>query len=157
METECGVIDLRLRPDAAPGTVQYISEAVASGLYNNGACNFYRSDFVIQCGLHESGRTNPKGSLPKNETKTGQLLSNKRGTVSIAHHDAPDNGSTEFFVNLQNNKHLDKAYGGYCVFAEVANSDSMAVVDQIAKAILNGTKTKVRKISLLPADPASST
>lgn len=155
METECGVLDLRLRPDAAPVTVRYIADAVTAGLYDQGACNFYRSDFVIQCGLHESGRINPQGKLPVNETHTGVRVSNQRGTVSISHFDIPDSGSTEFFINLQNNEHLDKTYGGYCVFAEVANDQSMAVVDQIAKIIPKGTKPKVLRISLLPLGSTS--
>ena len=50
----------------------------------------------------------------------------------------------EFFINLKANSHLDEAYGGYCVFAEVASSDqeSWATVDAIADAIANrGQKT----------------
>ena len=50
----------------------------------------------------------------------------------------------EFFINLKANSHLDEAYGGYCVFAEVAASDqeSWATVDAIADAIANrGQKT----------------
>jgi cyclophilin family peptidyl-prolyl cis-trans isomerase len=39
------------------------------------------------------------------------VVSNTRGTCSIAHWDVPDCGNTEFFVNLQPNAHLDEAYG----------------------------------------------
>ena len=70
-----GNITLKLRPDAAPKTVAHISKLVGDGLYNG--CCFYRSDFVIQCGLH--GRANkqpPFGNLPVNETKSGAFVSN---------------------------------------------------------------------------------
>ena len=97
----------------------------------------YRSDFVIQCGTHGLGRANPLGDLPVNETSTGVRVSNTRGTAAIAHFDVPDNGNSEFFINLQTNSHLDEVYGGYCVFAQVLEDDaaSFAVVDKIAAAI----------------------
>ena len=67
MHTQEGMIALRLRPDAAPETVDYITKCVASGLYDGR--EFYRSDFVIQCGLHGSGVANPHGDLTVNEAK----------------------------------------------------------------------------------------
>ena len=84
------------------------------------------------------------GNLAANETKTGAAVSNTRGTASIAHWDVPDNGNAEFFINLKANSHLDEAYGGYCVFAEVADDASFAVVDRIAAAIASGAaKTQI--------------
>ena len=77
MDTSCGIIKLKLRADAAPITVDYVVKAVKDGLYDNKS--FYRSDFVIQCGLHGSG-VNPPGSLSKNETKANTFISNTRGT-----------------------------------------------------------------------------
>uniref|UniRef100_A0A7S1SE54 peptidylprolyl isomerase n=1 Tax=Alexandrium catenella TaxID=2925 RepID=A0A7S1SE54_ALECA len=132
MDTQCGVINLKLRPDSAPITCDYIVNAVKQGLYNGR--QFYRSDFVIQCGLHGSNVA-PPGNLSRNETKDGVFVSNTRGTCAIAHWDVPDNGNTEFFVNLQANAHLDEAYGGYCVFAQVADDASFAVVDKIAEMV----------------------
>ena len=82
-ETEAGNITLRLRPDAAPETVKYILKCVASQLYDGR--EFYRSDFVIQFGLHGSGVQNPHGSLAENETHSHVKLPNVRGTVSVAH------------------------------------------------------------------------
>merc|ERR1711971_143033 len=125
MNTACGVINLTLRADAAPLTCEYIVSAVKRGLYDNKT--FYRSDFVIQCGLHGSG-VEPPGNLSKNETRENVFITNGRGTCAIAHWDVPDNGNTEFFINLQANSHLDDAYGGYCVFAEVADAESFDTV-----------------------------
>ena len=144
MTTAEGVINFRLRADAAPDTVQYITKCVHSKLYDGR--EFYRSDFVIQCGLHGSGVANPHGDLSVNETTRAPMMSNVRGTCSIAHWDVPDCGNTEFFVNLQHNAHLDEAYGGYCVFAEVADDASFAVVDRIAAAVKGGTHTKILKV-----------
>ena len=74
-------------------TAEYIAKCVSAGLYNG--TSFYRSDFVIQCGLYGSGKSNPYGDLPKNETFTGARVNNTRGTAAIAHFDVPDNGNTE--------------------------------------------------------------
>jgi cyclophilin family peptidyl-prolyl cis-trans isomerase len=57
-------------------------------------------------------------------------------------------GNTECFINLGENTHLDAAYGGYCVFAEVAPDDaaSFAVVDQIAAMVKGGRKTRIDRV-----------
>lgn len=140
--TPCGDIKLRLRPDAAPTTVEYITRLVKMGLYNGKS--FYRSDFVIQMGLHPQAC--PEPNLAVNEAKLEPRLSNTRGTAAVAHWDVPDcgelpcmsavvvpmshgshfslltkecvvrtAGNSEFFINLKTNDHLDEAYGGYCV------------------------------------------
>ncbi len=145
-ETGLGRIVLRLRSDAAPRTVEYITQCVNAGLYNGR--NFYRSDFVIQCGLYGSGITHSFGDLSSNETNSGVRISNTRGTCAIAHFDVPDNGNTEFFINLQANTHLDQAYGGYCVFAEVVGDDSFAVVDKIAKMVKAGSNVTILRITV---------
>jgi cyclophilin family peptidyl-prolyl cis-trans isomerase len=139
--TDLGVIRAAFRPDAAPVTAAYIAKVARSGTYDG--TSFYRSDFVIQCGLHGSANVNPHGNLPVNETAIGRVLSNTRGTCAIAHWDVPDCGNTEFFINLQPNPHLDEAYGGYCVFAEVEDAASFAVVDKIAAIVPTGTNPRI--------------
>ena len=102
LETEYGQIKLRLRPDAAPATVSHFTE-LANAKLLDGVC-FYRSDFVVQFGLHGTHRKFKP--LPINETKLHLKLSNERGTASFAHWDVPDNGDSEIFINLKNNAHL---------------------------------------------------
>ena len=170
IHTELGVIRMRLRPDAAPTTVAYISKLAQDGAYDN--CTFYRSDFVIQCGLHGTGRKAPE-NLKVNETSgesphsslthppapspthakapvrraVGPRVSNTRGTAAIAHWDVPDCGNSEFFINLGTNAHLDEAYGGYCVFAQVEDDASFAIVDAIAAAVKSKSKVSVTRIT----------
>ena len=101
LETSLGNIDLTLRPNSAPKTVEHIKKIVKDGLYNG--CCFYRSDFVIQCGLQRpngSGVQNPHPPLAVNETMANERISNNRGTVSVAHWDVPDCGNSEFFINI---------------------------------------------------------
>eukprot|EP00808_Paulinella_micropora_P008147 g21725.t1 len=143
LDTALGAISLTLLPDAAPATVDYISALVKAKAYDG--CCFYRSDFVIQMGLTGADDKKRKNPLGKNIAKNESKLSNVRGAVAIAHWDcvnacgtgckehAPDCGNSEFFINLKDNLHLDKTWGGYCVFAQVKDESSLKVVDLIAK------------------------
>lgn len=157
VHTASGDIKLTLRADAAPETVTYIAACVRAKVYDaddgKGSpepCTFYRSDFVIQTGLHGTGRTHAFGDLKVNETGTGVRIGNTRGTAAIAHWDVPDCGNTEWFINLKANDHLDEAYGGYCVFAQVEAGDdaSFAVVDKIAAEVKAGTHTKILSMTI---------
>lgn len=47
------------------------------------------------------------------------------------------------------NTHLDEAYGGYCVFAEVGDAASFAVVDQIAEMVKAGRNTQIARVSAI--------
>ena len=76
----------------------------------------------------------------------GPRVSNTRGTAAIAHWDVPDCGNSEFFINLGTNAHLDSAYGGYCVFAQVEDDASFKVVDAIAEAIKKVGKVDISSI-----------
>ncbi len=143
--TELGEIHMKFRPDAAPVSVEYYTKNIKDGIFDG--CSFYRSDFVIQCGLHGMNKSSPYGDLKVNETNSGAKVSNTRGTAAIAHWDVPDCGNTEFFINLGTNSHLDSAYGGYCVFAEVADESSFAVVDAIAAAVKSKKKVSISKMS----------
>ena len=145
LTTELGVISLTLLPDAAPQTVAQISKLVSSGIYNG--TSFYRSDFVIQFGLHGTGRT--AADLTVNETQCGPRITNARGTAAIAHFDVPDCGGSEIFINLQANPHLDTAYGGYCVFAQVEDPASFDTVDAIAAAVKTRGKVGIQKVVLV--------
>ena len=147
ISTSLGKITLRLRRDAAPVTAEYILKLVsAHKLYD--AATFYRSDFVIQMGTHGLNRANPEGDLPVNETKMHTKVSNTRGTAAIAHWDVPDCGNSEFFINLGTNAHLDDAYGGYCVFAQVdpADAASFATVDAIAAAVKAQGQVRIESV-----------
>jgi cyclophilin family peptidyl-prolyl cis-trans isomerase len=63
----------------------------------------------------------------------------------------PDCGNSEFFINLQTNAHLDSAYGGYCVFAEVAAGDSAsdATMNRIAEEVKTKGSVKINKMVLV--------
>ena len=149
IDTVLGTINLQFLPESAPRTVSQISNIINSKLYDN--TKFYRSDFVIQFGLHGSGRSNPHGDLAVNETGcAGTVTSNTRGTASVAHFDVPDCGGSEVFINLGDNAHLDSAYGGYCVFARVDPHDeaSFRVIDAIAAEVKTKGSAGIRSVRI---------
>ena len=146
VKTELGTIKLRLRPDVAPLTVAHVTKLAP---LLDGCC-FYRSDFVIQCGLQRSDGSAvacPLKPIPVNETrKPGTVVqSNVRGSAAFGHWDVPDAGNSDWFINLKDNAHLDSAYGGYAVFAAVDPGDaaSFATIDSIARNILEGGKPTI--------------
>ena len=143
ISTELGVIFLALKPDTAPVTVAHVARHVKEGLYHD--TTFYRSDFVVQFGMHGTAKASSHPPLAVNES--GRGASNVRGSAAIAHHDKPDCGSTEIFINLSDNTHLDAAYGGYAVFTAVAADDaaSWATVSAIAAAVKQGRKPRIIK------------
>ncbi|KAJ1455781.1 cyclophilin-like domain-containing protein [Pelagophyceae sp. CCMP2097] len=147
VSTDLGRIALTLRPDAAPVTVSHFISIAP----NYSGCCFYRSDFVIQCGLQRpDGTALSAPAIPVNESQSGAKLSNKRGTAAFGHWDVPDNGSSDWFINLQANDHLDDAYGGYAVFAHVEDGDSESskTMDAIQAAVLAGSKPVIRTIDI---------
>ena len=69
----------------------------------------------------------------------------------MAHHDTPDCGNSEIFISLVSNAHLDRAYGGYCVFAQVLDTDaaSWATISAIAAAVKAGQKPAVVSVAVV--------
>ena len=132
MDTSYGPIKIELFEDKAPITVKnfltYTDEKFFDGLI------FHRvmDGFMIQGGGFEPGMKERKTHDPiKNEAGNG--LSNLRGTIAMARTDDPDSATAQFFVNVADNKKLDKSgfNAGYCVFGRVI--DGMDVVDRIKK------------------------
>merc|ERR1712118_12633 len=97
---------------------------------------------------NNTGVYNPHRDLKVNEATRQPLISNTRGTMAVAHWDVPDCGNSEIFINLKSNPHLDTAYGGYAVFAQVADDASFKVVDAIAKAVPAGQKPLINSITI---------
>eukprot|EP01006_Ploeotia_vitrea_P062652 TRINITY_DN84184_c0_g1_i1.p1 TRINITY_DN84184_c0_g1~~TRINITY_DN84184_c0_g1_i1.p1 ORF type:complete len:163 (-),score=13.72 TRINITY_DN84184_c0_g1_i1:170-658(-) len=133
LSTEHGNIKIKLRPDAAPKTCETISKLATEGHYNG--CVIYRAEpgFVIQGGMHGPGvrKESPYGKLPLEYN-----LPNKKGTVTMARWDEPDTATSEWFINLNDNKNLDKTGTsgwtlGFTVFGEVV--EGFDIAEKISK------------------------
>lgn len=136
METSKGTIEIELFEDKAPITVKNFLQYVKDKHYDGTI--FHRvigkgnsgKDFMIQGGGFEPGMKQKKTGAPiKNEASNG--LSNLTGTLAMARTSDPDSATAQFFINVADNKFLDKQPGsdGYAVFGKVTKG--MDIVNKI--------------------------
>ena len=130
-----GVLIIELDGDKAPIAVENFLGYVNSGYYEGTVFHRVIDGFMIQGGGFTEGMDQKKteGTI-QNEADNG--LKNKRGTVAMARRPDPHSATSQFFVNVADNKFLDHSAKtpqgwGYAVFGEVVSG--MDVVDAIAK------------------------
>ena len=137
METTAGTIKIELFEDKAPVTVKNFLQYVADKHYDGTVFHRVISNFMIQGGGFEPGMKQKKTrEAIKNESSNG--LSNLKGTIAMARTSDPNSATAQFYINVEDNKNLDKNDRsiGYCVFGRVV--EGMDVVEKI-KAVETGT------------------
>jgi cyclophilin family peptidyl-prolyl cis-trans isomerase len=132
IETSLGNIKVELFEDKAPTTVKNFLSYVDDKFYDGTIFHRVIKNFMIQGGGFEPQMKEKKTKDPiKNESDNG--VANERGTIAMARTSRPDSATAQFYINVVNNKALDKANAGdgvgYCVFGKVI--DGMDVVDKI--------------------------
>jgi cyclophilin family peptidyl-prolyl cis-trans isomerase len=139
METTAGTIRIELYPDATPKTVENFLKYVNAGQYNGTQFHRVIKGFMIQGGGYDAEfRERPtRPPVPiESEASVKAGLSNKPGMVAMARTGDPNSATSQFFINVGDNKRLDftaanpQGYG-YTVFGKVIAG--MDVVDKIAK------------------------
>lgn len=134
--TNLGDVVVQLYPEEAPLTCENFLKHLEKNTYND--ATFYRviSGFVIQGGI-ETGGINALGkSITPVRNESSPSLKNVRGSIAMARTQNIDSATTEFFINLADNPHLDATthenHNGYTVFGKVVSG--MQVVDAIAQS-----------------------
>ncbi|UCG53809.1 MAG: peptidyl-prolyl cis-trans isomerase [Candidatus Latescibacterota bacterium] len=133
MQTSFGEITIELYPDKAPNTVKNFMWYVDKKFYEGLIFHRVIPTFMIQGGGFTKDMAKKQPNPPiKNEADSG--LSNERGTIAMARTGEPHSATSQFFINVKDNKALDfKAKNpqgwGYCVFGKVI--EGMDVVDEI--------------------------
>ena len=133
LDTNKGNIVLELYPDKAPKTVANFLQYVKSGHYNGTVFHRVIPGFMAQGGGFTADMTQKPTKAPvQNEADNG--LKNERGTIAMARTSDPHSASSQFFINVSNNRPLDHtgktSQGwGYAVFGKVV--EGMDVVDAI--------------------------
>lgn len=131
METSKGVMELRLRPDVAPKTVQNFLDYARQGFYDGTVFHRVIPGFMIQGGGFTQDLERKKTGEPV-VNEASETLKNLRGTIAMARTPDPDSATAQFFINLVDNDFLNKgARGpGYTVFGKV--TEGIGVADSIA-------------------------
>ena len=136
-----GVITLELDAAKAPKSVANFMSYVGKGHYDGTVFHRVIPGFMVQGGGFAAGMTQkPTDGEIENEATNG--LKNDMYTVAMARTNAPHSASSQFFINVGDNKFLNhtgqNASGwGYAVFGKVVSGTD--VVDKI-KAVKTGRK-----------------
>jgi len=129
--TNKGNIELELDAAKAPVSVENFLTYVDGEHYHNTLFHRVISGFMIQGGGYTPDMRQ-KATLPPitNEAQNG--LRNVRGSLAMARRPDKNSATSQFFINLSNNRFLDHGVRdfGYAVFGKV--SKGMDVVDAIA-------------------------
>jgi cyclophilin family peptidyl-prolyl cis-trans isomerase len=154
LTTSLGQITIKLHRDRTPLTVDNFLEYVTSGFYDGKIFHQVEAGFVVAAGGYTPDLNPAQARAPiRNEAHRGGP--NRRGTVAMVRQDGIDSATSQFLINLADNKQLDHtsrelpARGkpdqyGYCVFGEVV--EGVDVVEKIARS-------KVHAVGDLPAVP----
>jgi peptidyl-prolyl cis-trans isomerase B (cyclophilin B) len=158
LATTKGKIVIELDAQKAPKTVENFLSYVRSGHYDGTVFHRVIDGFMVQGGGFSADMTQKPGKPPiQNEADNG--LQNARGTLAMARTSDPHSASSQFFINLVDNKFLNhtgkNAQGwGYAVFAKVV--EGMDVVDAIAK-VPTGSKGGHQNVPVEPVTVTKAT
>ena len=137
LETTAGLIKIELYPDAAPKTVANFVQYVKDKFYDGTQFHRVIDGFMIQGGgfTPEFSQKPTRPPVPieaESSSKAGLL--NVPGTVSMARTSDPNSATSQFFINVNDNKSLNYSptNPGYTVFGKVVSG--MDVVTKIAKS-----------------------
>ena len=139
LDTTAGKIVLQLDAKAAPQTVENFVAYVKAGHYDGTQFHRVIDGFMIQGGGFTGDfRQKPTRPPVKNEAEQASKagLLNTPGTIAMARTSDPHSASSQFFINVADNKFLNfreptvQGYG-YTVFGKVV--EGMDVVNAIAK------------------------
>jgi cyclophilin family peptidyl-prolyl cis-trans isomerase len=144
MDTTMGTIKIELFPREAPITTKNFLDYVDAKFYDGTIYHRVIADFMIQGGgFPPDLKEKPTRAAIKNESSNG--LANEKGTIAMAREDQPDTATAQFFINVKDNKFLDRAKAkdkvGYCVFGKVI--EGMDVVDKIRQVKTGNAKAQV--------------
>ncbi|HCU05637.1 MAG: hypothetical protein A2X77_01585 [Gammaproteobacteria bacterium GWE2_42_36] len=133
LQTNYGDISLELDLEHTPKTAENFLSYAKSGFYDETIFHRVIDGFMIQGGgFDQHMKQKPTQSPIENEAATG--ASNTIGTIAMARTSDPHSATAQFFINVADNKFLDRKNKtesgfGYCVFGKV--TAGMDVVNKI--------------------------
>jgi peptidyl-prolyl cis-trans isomerase B (cyclophilin B) len=126
-----GEIRIELLADVAPLTAAHFAALAEQGFYDGVTFHRVVPGFMIQSGDPNTRDRDPRNDgngVPGHEIQDERpAVSHVRGTVALANRGVPRSGSTQFFILVDDARHLD---GHYALFGRVVSG--MDVADRIA-------------------------
>ena len=125
--TSLGPLTIELWPEKSPQTVDNFLTLVDDGFFEGTIFHRVIPNFMIQAGGYDTAlnyRDPPRTVV--NESANG--MQNARWTIAMARHADPDSADSQFFINMNDNKHLDAEPGkpGYTVFGMLVAGHEIA-------------------------------
>jgi len=136
IQTSIGDIEVDLRPDLMPITVDNFIKMVRAG-YLNGLTFHRVEDWLIQGGDPTlSGKAEPDWTI---KLETNPSLNHIRGAIGMARTDVEDSANSQFYIVKKDQRSID---GRYAIFGNVTRG--MNVVDSIVQGdtIISVTEIK---------------
>lgn len=144
LETTMGDIKIELYDDM-PITTGNFKKLVQQGVYDDTIFHRVIDGFMIQGG-DPTGTGYGDPTIPTIPDEFTDHNRNDRGTIAMANA-GPDTGSSQFFINLVNNNHLDTEHP---VFGKVI--EGMDIVDTIAKVETDENDKPLQDVKIIKAD-----
>ena len=148
IKTNLGSILLELYPEKAPKTVKNFLGYVQENYYTDTIFHRVIPGFMIQGGGFDKSLKQKQTRQPvENEADNG--LKNEIGTIAMARTGYPHSATTQFFINVGNNKFLNytkpnqRGYG-YTVFGRVISG--MDVVNKISMTPTSASKPFTKNV-----------
>ena len=140
LATSKGAVQIELEPGATPYTVGNFLAYVNTGFYSNLLFHRVIKDFMVQGGGYQPGLVEKSATYFPIPIESSKGLSNLRGTIAMARTSDPNSATSEFFINVVDNKFLDypgqDGYG-YTAFGRVLSG--MSAVDAIVAVPTNAS------------------
>lgn len=151
IETDLGNIELELDEKKAPATVKNFVDYAKSGHYNDTIFHRVIDGFMIQGGGFDTDFRQKETHAPIVNEAVNRI-SNAVGTIAMARTSVVDSATSQFFINVADNKFLDfqaptPQHFGYCVFGKVV--EGMETVDKI-RQVKTGRRGMFQDV---PVDP----
>ncbi len=143
-ETNMGDITIELYDDM-PITTENFKNLVQQGVYDGTIFHRVIDGFMIQGG-DPTGTGFGDPSIPTIPDEFTDHNRNSRGTIAMANK-GPDTGSSQFFINLVENTHLDTKHP---VFGKVIGG--LDVVDSIGKMETDENDKPLQDVKILNAE-----
>lgn len=144
LETNKGTVKIGLYDDDYPTTVMNFLKLSTNGFYDGLTFHRVIAGFMIQGGdPNGDGSGGPGYEI---EDEFSPFNQNLRGTLAMANKNSPNTGGSQFFINVEDNHHLDSLHP---VFGEVI--EGMDVVDAIASVPTDQNDKPLEEVLIISA------